>query len=84
MKFPEDFTAGEGISMGIATFFKDVFMQIKLAEASKIFKARDQQTVLETVHLISALFESNDFELFDNLLKVALVDPGVHPSAAAG
>lgn len=69
MKFPEDYVKDEQLSLGIAIYFRDIFMQIKLAEASKVFKARDKQTALETVHLISGLFESNDFELFDNLVK---------------
>ena len=70
MKFPQDFVKDEATNIAIATYFRELFWQIKLAEDSKVCKARDPSTVLPALQLITALFESNDFEVFEFLIKV--------------
>lgn len=70
MKFPDDFTKGEPMCNALAIYFKELIVQIQLAEDAKIFKARDPSTVLPTFQLLTSLFESSDFEVFDMMVKV--------------
>lgn len=70
MLFPDDYLRDERTNTGIAEFLAEIVTQLKLAEIAKGHKARDPNTLLDSMGLILALFESNDFDLFRNVLRV--------------
>ena len=74
LKFPDDYLEDERMKLRISELFLAIFSDIELAETAKKLKARDKSTYLETTQIITTLFESNDFELFENIIKVTSTD----------
>ena len=70
MVFPDDYELDERTNIGIAEFLASLITQLKLTEIARGSKSRDPSTLLDSMGLILALFESNDFDLFKNVLRV--------------
>jgi len=70
MKFPKDYLENERANKSIALYFNRIVMNIKLAEIAKCSKIREKSTFLDPNNLIVTMLESNDFEVFDNIVKV--------------
>ena len=70
MKFPDDYLSDESLCLPIAELFLSIFKELKTAEVAKAGKGRDKSTVLDPTQPTVCLLESNDFELFENILKV--------------
>lgn len=70
MEFPEDYSRDEKENIGIAEFLSMLVTNLKLTESARGCKTRDPSTLLDSMGLVLALFESNDFDLFRNVLRV--------------
>lgn len=72
MVFPDDYERDERTNTGIAEFLASLITQLKLTEIARGNKSRDPSTLLDSMGLILALFESNDFDLFKSVFRVGI------------
>ena len=74
MSFPADYIANEAFNKAVCDYFLEVFRHIEQSEKSMLLKLGIVKKSISCTNLVVALFERNDFKLFEGFLKVGALD----------
>ncbi len=69
MAYPRDYLDNEKFNLGVCEFFLEVFRFLQSAEKSMLLKLKVLKRLTNYTVLVTTLFERNDFQLIEMILK---------------
>lgn len=72
MVFPSDYLKNEKFNYSVLEYFKEIFKHIEQTENNLLVHLKVTKKNINCSNLLIALFERNDFQLFEGFIKVAL------------
>ena len=71
MSFPNDYIANEAYNKAVCDYFLEIFRHLEQSEKNMLLKLKVVRKNVNCTNLVIALFERNDFKLFESFLKVS-------------
>ena len=71
MSFPSDYVTNEVYNKAVCDYYLEIFKHLEISERSILSKLGIIKRSINCTNLIMALFERNDFKLFESFLKVS-------------